>query len=72
MTAIAPWRKWAAAAVAAATAALITCQHVFPAFAHWMHGATAEYYMGLINGILLCLVTGRLLRKVRESPPGRG
>jgi hypothetical protein len=65
VTGIAPWRWLASGAVIAAAVALIVCQAVFPSFAHWMEDRTAWYYVGLVNGYLLCLATDRLLRKRR-------
>jgi hypothetical protein len=63
LTGMAPWRWLASGAVVAAAVALIVCRAVFPAFAHWGPGGASWYYVGLINGYLLCMATDRLLRR---------
>jgi hypothetical protein len=66
MSGIAPWRWLASGVIVASAVTFVVCQAVFPAFAHWMRADDSWYYVGLVNGYLLCMVTDRLLRRRRS------
>lgn len=63
---IEPWRWWAIGAVTIISVALIVGQAVSPALARWMGGSDGEYYRGMVNGFLFCLVSARLLQMARK------